>query len=127
MEELGPSWTRSKLRHQGVPAYRLVRCADDFVVMAGGTRADAVALWGQVNSVLAPLGLRLSVDKSGVCHIDEGFDLLGLRIQRRAWHGRPVLSAATRLDRRIAGSAASTTVSSTCTTPGSKWDLAPRA
>jgi len=88
-EELGPSWTRSKLRRQGVPAYRLVRYADDFVVMVGGTRADAEALWAEVSSVLAPMGLRLSVDKSGVCHIDEGFDFLGFRIQRRAWHGRP--------------------------------------
>ncbi len=88
-EELGPSWTRSKLRRQGVPAYRLVRYADDFVVMVGGTRADAEALWSEVSGVLAPMGLRLSVDKSGVCHIDEGFDFLGFRIQRRAWHGRP--------------------------------------
>jgi hypothetical protein len=35
------------------------------------------------------MGLRLSIDKSGTCHIDEGFDFLGFRIQRRAWHGRP--------------------------------------
>jgi RNA-directed DNA polymerase len=88
-EALGPSWTRAKLRRQGVPAYRLVRYADDFVVMVGGTRADAEALWEQVGSVLAPIGLRLSVEKSGICHIDEGFDFLGFRIQRRAWHGRP--------------------------------------
>ena len=88
-EALGPSWTRAKLRRQGVPAYRLVRYADDFVVMVGGTRADAEALWEQVGSVLAPMGLRLSMDKSGICHIDEGFDFLGFRIQRRAWHGRP--------------------------------------
>jgi RNA-directed DNA polymerase len=88
-EALGPSWTRAKLRRQGVPAYRLVRSADDFVVMVGGTHADAEALWEQVGSVLAPIGLRLSVEKSGICHIDEGFDFLGFRIQRRAWHGRP--------------------------------------
>jgi RNA-directed DNA polymerase len=40
-EALGPVWTRAKRRRQGVPAYRLVRYADDFVVMVGGTRADA--------------------------------------------------------------------------------------
>jgi hypothetical protein len=28
-EALGPDWTRAKLRRQGVPAYRLVRYADD--------------------------------------------------------------------------------------------------
>ena len=88
-EALGPSWTRAKRRRQGVPAYRLVRYADDFVVMVGGTRADCEALWSEISGVLEPMGLRLSIDKSGTCHIDEGFDFLGFRIQRRAWHGRP--------------------------------------
>ena len=39
-------------------------------------------------TVLAPMGLRLSEEKTRVCHIDEGFDFLGWRIQRRAWRGR---------------------------------------
>jgi RNA-directed DNA polymerase len=34
--------------------------------------------------VLSTVGLRLSVEKTGVCHIDEGFDFLGCRIQRRS-------------------------------------------
>ena len=38
--------------------------------------------------MLAPMGLRLSVEKTRVCHIDEGFDFLGWRIQRRAWRSR---------------------------------------
>jgi len=87
-EALGPEWTRAKNRRAGVPAYRLVRYADDFVVMVGGTRADAEALWDEVGAVLAPMGLRLSEEKTGVCHIDEGFDFLGWRIQRRSWRGR---------------------------------------
>jgi RNA-directed DNA polymerase len=88
-EALGPSWTRAKRRREGVPAYRLVRYADDFVVMVAGTRADTEALWSELGSVLAPMGLSLSVEKSRICHIDEGFDFLGFRIQRRSWHGRP--------------------------------------
>jgi RNA-directed DNA polymerase len=87
-EALGPDWTRAKLRRQGVPAYRLVRYADDFVVMVAGTRADCEALWDELGGVLAPTGLRVSADKSGICHIDEGFDFLGFRIQRRRWKGR---------------------------------------
>jgi RNA-directed DNA polymerase len=67
---------------------KLVRYADDFVVMVGGQRADAEALWAEVAAVLAPMGLRLSVAKTKVCHIDEGFDFLGWRIQRRPWPGR---------------------------------------
>ena len=60
----------------------------DFVVMVHGTRNDAEALRDEVAAVLAPMGLRLSVDKTRVCHIDEGFDFLGWRIQRRAWRNR---------------------------------------
>ena len=87
-EALGPAWKRAKRRRSGTPAFRLVRYADDFVVMVGGTRDDADALWAEVSAVLAPMGLRLSGEKTRVCHIDEGFDFLGFRIQRRSWRGR---------------------------------------
>jgi RNA-directed DNA polymerase len=87
-EALGPYWQRAKRRKAGVPVYRLVRYADDFVVMVGGTREHAEALWDETSRVLAPIGLRLSEEKTRVCHIDEGFDFLGFRIQRRSWRGR---------------------------------------
>ncbi len=87
-EALGPYWTRAKRRRAGEPAMRLVRYADDFVVMIAGDRDDAEALWTEVAAVLAPMGLRLSEEKTRVCHIDEGFDFLGWRIQRRRWRGR---------------------------------------
>ena len=87
-EALGPYWKRAKLRRQGVPAYRIIRYADDFVIMVGGARGDAEALWDEVSAVLAPIGLRLSAEKTRVCHIDEGFDFLGWHIQRRSWRGR---------------------------------------
>lgn len=85
---LGPEWTRAKHRRAGGPVMKLVRYADDFVVMIGGRREHAEALWGEVAAVLAPMGLRLSVEKTRVCHIDEGFDFLGWHIQRRAWRSR---------------------------------------
>jgi RNA-directed DNA polymerase len=87
-EALGPYWTRAKRRREGVPAMRLIRYADDFVVMVAGTRSDAEALRDEVAGVLAPMGLRLSESKTKTCHIDEGFDFLGWRIQRRRWKGR---------------------------------------
>ena len=87
-EALGPEWTRAKRRRAGEPVMRLVRYADDFVVMVHGTRDDAEALSDEVAAVLAPMGLRLSEEKTRVCHIDEGFDFLGWRIQRRNWRGR---------------------------------------
>jgi len=88
-EAHGPVWTRTKRRRSGVAIHRIVRYADDFVVMVAGTRDDTEALWTEVAAVLAPMGLRLSDEKTRVCHIDEGFDFLGFRIQRRSWRGRP--------------------------------------
>ena len=87
-EALGPEWTRAKRRRAGRPVMRIIRYADDFVVLVVGTRIDAEALRDEVGSVLAPMGLHLSEAKTRVCHIDEGFDFLGWRIQRRAWRSR---------------------------------------
>src|SRR5512133_731146 len=56
-EALGPEWKRIKHRRAGGAVTRLVRYADDFVIMVGGTRDDAQALWGEVAAVLAPMGL----------------------------------------------------------------------
>ena len=67
--------------------YRLVRYADDFVVMVAGTEADAEGLREEVAAVLAPMGLRLSEEKTRIVHIDKGFDFSGLRIQRQHKRG----------------------------------------
>ncbi len=55
--------------------------------MVSGTRGHAEELRAEVASVLAPMGLRLSEEKTVVAHIDEGFDFLGLRIQRQHKRG----------------------------------------
>ena len=86
-EALGPEWRRVKHRRQGGAVARLVRYADEFVVMVHGQRGDAEALQGEVNEVLSPLGHRLAAEKTRVCSIDEGFDLLGWHIQRRRKRG----------------------------------------
>jgi RNA-directed DNA polymerase len=78
---------RPGIGKRGGATYRLVRYADDFVVMVYGTREQAEALRAQVAQVLAPLGLRLSEAKTSVVHFDEGFDFLGWRIQRRRKRG----------------------------------------
>lgn len=83
----GSAYRREAHRKRGGATYRIVRYADDFVIMVVGTKAHADALWDEVTDVLAPLGLRLSVEKSRVCHLDEGFDFLGFRIQRRRKRG----------------------------------------
>ena len=73
-EALGPQWTRAERRRAGEPVMKLVRYADDFVIMIHGTRDDAEALWDEVTTILEPMGLRLSPEKTRICHIDEGFD-----------------------------------------------------
>jgi RNA-directed DNA polymerase len=82
-EGFGPPWTRKKRTRKGLGTWRLVRYADDFVVLVKGTRAHAQALCEQAAAVLAPMGLGLSAAKTRITHIDEGFDFLGFRIQRR--------------------------------------------
>ncbi len=82
-----PSWVRERRRRQGLPNYRIVRYADDFVVLVAGTRQHTEALREQVAAVLATVGLRLSQEKTTICHIDEGFVFLGWRIQRHQQRG----------------------------------------
>ena len=79
----GSDSSRCRRHTRGLATSRLVRYADDFVVMVSGTRQHAEALRVEVAEVLAPIGLRLSEEKTMVVHIDEGFDFLGFRIQRK--------------------------------------------
>lgn len=78
---------RATRRKHGGATYRLVRYADDFVVMVSGTKAHAEGLRDEVATVISPMGLRLSEEKTMVAHIDEGFDFLGFRIQRQTKRG----------------------------------------
>jgi RNA-directed DNA polymerase len=81
-------WTRmNRRKSQGIATYRIVRYADDFVVLVLGSKEQAEALWEEVSEVLAQMGLRLSESKTRVCHMDEGLDFLGWRIQRRRKKG----------------------------------------
>jgi RNA-directed DNA polymerase len=86
------SGQRQTRRLRGEPTYRLVRYADDFVVMVAGERRHAEALVAETARVIAPLGLRLAREKTRVTHIGEGFDFLGFTVKRsRGRHGQPVI------------------------------------
>jgi RNA-directed DNA polymerase len=84
---MGNAGARHRRRARGLATYRLVRYADDFVVMVHGTREHAEHLRDEVAAVLAPIGVRLSEAKTRIVHIDEGFDFLGFRIQRQPKRG----------------------------------------
>jgi hypothetical protein len=91
--DMSPQWRRQYRRRTGRPNYRLVRYADDFVVLLHSTRAEAEALRDQIGRLLAErLKMTLSADRTLVTHIDDGFDFLGFRIQReRRGDGRQVV------------------------------------
>jgi RNA-directed DNA polymerase len=78
---------RAARRAKGLPTWRLVRYADDFVVMVHGAKADAEALREEAAGVLATVGLRLSPAKTHIVHLSDGFDFLGFRIQWRRKRG----------------------------------------
>jgi RNA-directed DNA polymerase len=80
-------YQRAKRRAQGLPNYRLVRYADDWCLVISGTRADAETLREEIAGVLSTMGLRLSVEKTLITHIDEGLVFLGWRIQRHRKRG----------------------------------------
>lgn len=81
-----PDRRRTRLR-RGEPNLRLVRYADDFLVLVAGTREHCDVLREEVAAVLAPMGMRLSMEKTRITHIDEGLDFLGWRIQRHRKRG----------------------------------------
>lgn len=85
--EMSTSSGRARRRRNARANWRVVRYADDFVVLVHGDRGDVEALRDNIASVLQPLGLRLSESKTQVVHMSEGFDFLGLRIQWRRKYG----------------------------------------
>ena len=81
---------RAHRRRYGRPNWRIVRYADDFVVLVdstGDTEGDVARLREEITDMLAPLGLRLSAAKTRIVHMSEGFDFLGFRIQWRRKRG----------------------------------------
>jgi RNA-directed DNA polymerase len=86
-QHMSTSHQRAKRRRLGLANYRIIRYADDFVILVSGDRHHAEELREEVSAVLAPLGLRLAPEKTAVVHIDEGFDFLGFHIRRQRKRG----------------------------------------
>ncbi|WP_258528180.1 reverse transcriptase domain-containing protein, partial [Streptomyces sp. NBRC 110611] len=91
-QEMPPPWRRQYRRRTGRPNFRLVRYADDFVVLVHGTKSEAEALKAEIGELLArKLKMTLSDEKTHITHIDDGFVFLGFHIQRRTWGDRRVV------------------------------------
>lgn len=84
------SWSaydRRARRRTGQGTWRIVRYADDFVIMVNGTRENVEALRDEAAAVLAPLGLNLSPTKTQIVHLRDGFNFLGFKIIRKPKRG----------------------------------------
>ncbi|WP_328828866.1 hypothetical protein OHT77_14840 [Streptomyces sp. NBC_00252] len=62
-------------------------------MLAHGTKSEAETLKAEIGELLARrLKMTLSVEKTHITHIDDGFVFLGFHIQRRPWYdGRRVV------------------------------------
>jgi RNA-directed DNA polymerase len=84
---MSTSYRRQVRKRKDLPNWRLVRYADDFVVLTDGTDHDLTALHETIAEVLAPLGLRFSGTKTRIVHMSEGFDFLGFHLQWKRKRG----------------------------------------
>lgn len=66
-----------------IPRKRLVRYADDFVILCK-SRSEAETILAMTKRWLAKRGLEISEQKTRIVHITEGFDFLGFNVRQYA-------------------------------------------
>ena len=105
--DLDPS-ARRRRRRAGRGNFKMVRYADDFVVVGNGTKAEVKATKAALQQFLEnELHLTLSEEKTVITHVNDGFDFLGFHIQRKhvngrwAVHLRPTAKAKERVKRKL--------------------------
>lgn len=85
-EKIGklPNYQKTKRRHNGKANFRLVRYADDFIILTNGTKEQAYVLRDEVQQFLwKDLHLELNLEKTRVTHATQGFDFLGFHVEHR--------------------------------------------
>ncbi len=98
---------RRRRAHQGNCA--LIRYADDWLLLTNGSKAEAYRLRDEFQIFLQEeLKLELSVEKTHITHVNDGFDFLGFHVRRyTSQNDRPKLlvtpsqKAVTRLKAKI--------------------------
>jgi RNA-directed DNA polymerase len=75
-------YQKAKRRKQGIGNCILTRYADDFVILCNGPRTAVERLREEARQFLwEELRLELSLDKSRITHVTDGFDFLGFHLQ----------------------------------------------
>lgn len=78
-----PNKQRRQRKRRGMANFLYVRYADDFVVLCDGTREHAEIMKQELQQFLAAeLKLTLSMKKTKITHVGEGFRFLGFWIER---------------------------------------------
>ncbi len=102
------SYARRRRRQAGLGNFKMVRYADDFVVVSNGTKAEVKATKQAIQQFLEnELHLTLSEEKTLITHVNDGFDFLGFHIQRKqtegkwAVHLRPTAKAKERVKQKL--------------------------
>ena len=105
--DLSP-YARQRRRKAGLGNYRMVRYADDFVVVSNASKAEVQATLADIRQFLeGELKLTLSTEKTVITHVNDGFEFLGFHVQRKhvsgRWvvHLRPTAEATARVKRKI--------------------------
>jgi 5-methylcytosine-specific restriction endonuclease McrA len=74
-------------RRTGQANYAYARYADDFVILSNGTKAQVEGMRDEVRNFLScELHLTLSMEKTRITHLNDGFDFLGFHIRRGMGH-----------------------------------------
>ena len=71
---------RIRDRKRGMPTFLIVRYADDFVVLVSGSEEDAQAERLALAQFLKELRMELSLEKTKITAVEEGFAFLGYRV-----------------------------------------------
>jgi group II intron reverse transcriptase/maturase len=78
---------KTQRRQEGQANLAYVRYADDFVVLSNGSREQAEQTRKELHTFLSTeLRLTLSMEKTKITHLNDGFDFLGFTIKRGMGH-----------------------------------------
>jgi len=86
-------YEKAKRRRIGIGNCILTRYADDFLLLCNGPREEAERIREEAREVLwDKLRLELSMEKTHLTHVTDGFDFLGFHLQwKLPKHGKPWL------------------------------------
>lgn len=89
LDQFDKAFKELELGRKGPKEARLVRYADDFVILSA---APVWTIRRKVHAILQDLGLELNMEKTRVVKVEEGFDFLGFRCLRKysQKHGKKI-------------------------------------